>query len=61
MLKKMFRAGLACAGTLSVASIGGIAYFYRRTMIRQNAKMERTIKMAGTGLLSYAGRDGRDT
>lgn len=39
---------LVCAGTLSVASVAGIAYFYRRTMIRQNAKMKRTIKMAGT-------------
>lgn len=53
MIKKICGAALACAGTLSVASVGGIAYFYRRTMIRQNAKMERTIKMAGTDWSQY--------
>ncbi|MGN0395373.1 MAG: alpha/beta hydrolase [Coprococcus sp.] len=53
MLKKIFGAALAYAGTLSVAGVGGIAYFYRRTMIRQNAKMERTIKMAGTDWSQY--------
>lgn len=44
---------LTCAGTLSVASAAGITYFYRRTMIRQNAKMERTVKMAGTDWSQY--------
>lgn len=52
-IKNVFATALACAGTLSVASAAGIAYFYRRTMIRQNAKMERTIKMAGTDWSQY--------
>ena len=39
---------LGCVGIFLLASVIGIVYFYRRTMIRQNAKMERTIKMAGT-------------
>ena len=44
-LKKVF--GFA-AGVLGVAEVGIAAYFYRRTMIRSNAKKERTMKMAGT-------------
>lgn len=38
----------AVVGALAVAEIGSSIYFYRRTMIRSNAKTERTIKMAGT-------------
>lgn len=52
-IKNIFGTALACAGTLLVASAAGITYFYRRTMIRQNAKMERTIKMAGTDWSQY--------
>lgn len=44
-LKKVF--GFA-AGVLGVTEVGIAAYFYRRTMIRGNAKKERTMKMAGT-------------
>lgn len=44
----------ACAGVLAAAGIGEIAYFYRRTMKRGNAKVERTIKMAGTDWSQYA-------
>lgn len=44
-LKKVF--GFA-AGVLWVTEVGIAAYFYRRTMIRGNAKKERTMKMAGT-------------
>ena len=44
-LKKVF--GFA-AGVLGVIEVGIAAYFYRRTMIRGNAKKERTMKMAGT-------------
>ena len=44
-LKKVF--GFA-AGVIGVAEVGIAAYFYRRTMVRGNAKKERTMKMAGT-------------
>ena len=44
----------ACAGVLAAAGIGEVAYFYRRTMKRGNAKVERTIKMAGTDWSQYA-------
>ena len=42
--------GIAAAilGGTAVAELGVAEYFYRRTMIRSNAKKERTIKMAGT-------------
>lgn len=48
--------GIAAAGVGTVAAVeaGITAYFYRRTMIRQNAKVERTIKMAGTDWSQYA-------
>lgn len=38
----------AASGIAVIAELGIAAYFYRRTMIRSNAKTERTIKMAGT-------------
>lgn len=39
----------ACAaGVIATAQIAEAAYFYRRTMKRNKAKVERTIKMAGT-------------
>lgn len=44
----------ACAGVLAAAGIGEVAYFYRRTMKRGNAKVERTIKMSGTDWSQYA-------
>lgn len=47
--------GIACAGVLAAATAGETAYFYGRTMIRQNAKMERTMKMAGTDWSQYTG------
>lgn len=45
---------VAGAGVLLGAGAIGTAYFYRRTMIRQNADMERTIKMAGTDWSQYS-------
>ncbi len=45
--------GLACAGALVAAGAIETVYFYRRTMIRQNAKVERTMKMAGTDWSQY--------
>ena len=41
------------AAILAAAGIGETAYFYRRTMIRNNAKVERTMKMAGTDWSQY--------
>ena len=48
--------GIAAGGVGAAAAIeaGITAYFYRRTMIRQNAKVERTIKMAGTDWSQYS-------
>ena len=34
-------------GGIAAAEAGGSAYFYRRTMMRYNAKKERTMKMSG--------------
>ena len=46
--------GIACAGVLAAAGAIETAYFYRRTMIRQNADVERTMKMAGTDWSQYS-------
>ena len=52
-MKKMMHYGklLALAGLVGIVSAeaGGSAYFYRRTMMRYNAKTERTMKMSGFG------------
>ncbi len=45
---KLLKGAAFCLGLLTVAEAGGSAYFYRRTMKRNNAKQERTIKMSGT-------------
>lgn len=47
-IRKVIRIVAAVLGVIAVAELGIAAYFYRRTMIRSNAKTERTIKMAGT-------------
>lgn len=44
----------ACAGVLVAAGAAGTAYFYGRTMKRQQVDMERTIKMAGTDWSQYS-------
>ena len=44
----------ACAGVLVAAGAAGTAYFYGRTMERQQVDMERTIKMAGTDWSQYS-------
>lgn len=46
--------GAACAGVLVAGGVVETVYFYGRTMKRQNAKVERTIKMAGTDWSQYA-------
>lgn len=38
----------ACAGAIVVAGVGETAYFYNRTMKRNNVDVKRTMKMAGT-------------
>lgn len=40
-------------GILAVSELIGTSYFYRRTMKRSNAKVERTTKMAGTDWNQY--------
>lgn len=52
-MKKIFGKGLACAGIFAAASVAEIAYFYGRTMKRQKADMDRTVKMAGTDWSQY--------
>ena len=46
--------GLA-AGAMALVELGVSGYFYRRTMTRNNAKTERTIKMAGTDWNQHMG------
>lgn len=46
--KKTVRGAVVCMGLLAAAEAGSSCYFYRRIMMRNRAKMERTIKMAGT-------------
>ena len=43
---------LGLAGA-TAGEIAGSAYFYRRTMMRYNAKRERTIKMSGVDWEQY--------
>ena len=46
--RKMLRIVTVVLGVVAATELGIAAYFYRRTMIRGNAKTDRTIKMAGT-------------
>lgn len=50
----ILKAGAACIGVLAAAGAAETAYFYRRTMKRQQVDMERTIKMAGTDWSQYS-------
>ena len=43
----------AAAGALTVAGVGETVYFYNRTMKRNNAKTDRTMKMSGTDWEQY--------
>ncbi len=47
-MKKWVRGAAALFSLLAISEAGSAAYFYRRTMRRNHAKTERTIKMAGT-------------
>ncbi len=51
--KNIAKGAALLAGTLTAAETVGSVYFYRRTMIRGNAKTKRTIKMAGTDWSQY--------
>lgn len=51
---KFLGIGLACVGAFAAFSVIETAYFYGRTMKRQRAKVERTVKMAGTDWTQYA-------
>ena len=46
--------GVACAGALVAGGVVETVYFYGRTMKRQRAKVERTVKMAGTDWSQYS-------
>ena len=48
LFKKIGKKVVKVAGVIAVTEVGIAAYFYRRTMIRNRAKVERTMKMAGT-------------
>ena len=46
-------AAVAGLAGLALAEAGGCTYFYRRTMMRYNAKRERTMKMSGVNWKQY--------
>ena len=46
-MNKFLKGAAILLGTAAAAEAGGTAYFYRRTMKRYNAKVERTMKMSG--------------
>lgn len=50
---KLLKGAAVLLGVAAAAEAGGTAYFYRRTMKRYNAKVERTIKMSGVDWESY--------
>lgn len=52
-MKKWVKGAVAVLGLLTAAEAGGSAYFYRRTMKRSKARVERTMKMAGTDWNQY--------
>lgn len=49
----IIKTAIACAGVLAAAGVAETAYFYGRTMKRQNVDLERTMKMAGTDWSQY--------
>ena len=53
MKKGILKKTMIGLGVLAAASVGETAYFYRRTMKRNNAKVERTMKMSGTDWSQY--------
>lgn len=51
-----WKALLGIGTTAAAAEYGIASYFFRRTILRQNAKTERTIEMAGTNWEQYMPR-----
>lgn len=47
-MKKGAKGAVAAVGAIALSQIAETAYFYHRTMKRSYAKVERTMKMAGT-------------
>ena len=52
-MSRILKGAAALLGLAAAAEAGGTAYFYRRTMMRYNAKTERTIKMSGVDWEKY--------
>ncbi len=52
-MKEILIGAAAFLGVAAAAQAGEAAYFYRRTMKRNKAKVERTMKMAGTDWSQY--------
>lgn len=52
-MKNVFKTAAVLTGLLAISEAGSSAYFYRRTMKRNKAKTERTMKMAGTDWNQY--------
>lgn len=52
-MKRWLRGAAALLGMLAAVETGGSVYFYRRTMKRSKAKVERTMKMSGTDWNQY--------
>lgn len=50
----ILRKTMICLSALTAVGVGETAYFYRRTMKRNNVKVERTMKMSGTDWSKYA-------
>ena len=49
-MSRILKIAAALLGSAAAAEVAGSAYLYRRTMIRYNAKTERTMKMSGVDL-----------
>ncbi len=52
--RKLAALAVGAAGAAAAAGVGESVYFYRRTMKRNHAKTDRTMKMAGTDWTQYA-------
>lgn len=53
-MKKVVKGAAAAAAAFAICQAAEAAYFYRRTMQRNNVKVERTMKMSGTDWGQYA-------
>lgn len=53
-MRKIKKAAIGLGAIAAAGAAAEVAYFYRRTMIRSNAKVERTMKMSGTDWSQYS-------